>query len=110
MNSWHTKVGVEEGQGGRAGLGSVVWMRVIMIFRYRTGEEIQKGDRILFHREPGRIELVASELGDPEIDWYIQQYGRGVVIIERVAGRTFIPADQIENCEDLEFVSRNDAL
>jgi hypothetical protein len=80
-----------------------------MILKYQTGEEIQKGDRILFHREPGRIELVAAELGDPETDWYMQEYGGGVMILEEVAGRTFISADQIDECEDLEFVARTDA-
>jgi hypothetical protein len=79
-----------------------------MILKYQTGEEIQNGDRILFHREPGRIELVAAKPGDPETDWYTQEYG-GVMIIEEADGRTFIPADKIEECEDLEFVSRTDA-
>jgi hypothetical protein len=83
-------------------------MHLSMILKYQTGEEIQKGDRVLFHRERGRIELVAAELGDPEADWYIHEYGGGVMIIEEGAGRTFIPADQIDECEDLEFVSRTD--
>jgi hypothetical protein len=83
---------------------------VSMILKYQTGEEIHKGDRVLFHREPGRIELVAAEPGDAETDWYVEEYGGGVMIIEAVAGRTFIPADQIDECEDLEFVSRADAL
>jgi hypothetical protein len=104
MNSWHTKVQVRQGQdealGGNSGL---------VTFRYRTGEEIKKDDHVLFHRESGQIELVAVDLGDPETDWYVQQYGDGVMILEEVAGRTFIPADQIEGCEDLEFVSRADA-
>jgi hypothetical protein len=84
-------------------------MQVSMILKYQSGEEIQKGDRMLFHREPGRIELVAAEPGGPETDLYIQEYGGGVMIIEEAAGRTFIPADKIEECEDLEFVSRTDA-
>jgi hypothetical protein len=85
------------------------FQRVSMIFKYQTGEEIQKGDRVLFHREPGRIELVASKLGDPATDWYIQGYGGGVMIIDAIAGSTFVPADQIDECDDLEFVSRADA-
>jgi hypothetical protein len=80
-----------------------------MILKYQSGEEIKKGDRVLFHREPGQIELVALELGDPETDWFMQEYGGGVMILERVSGRTFIPADQIDECKDLEFVSRADA-
>ena len=39
-----------------------------MSLKYQSGEEIKKGDRVLFHREPARIELVASEPGDPETD------------------------------------------
>jgi hypothetical protein len=31
------------------------------------------------------------------------------MIIEEGAGRTFIPADEIDGCEDLQFVSRIDA-
>jgi hypothetical protein len=41
-----------------------------MIFKYQSREEIKKGDRILFHGEPGEIELVASELGSSETDWW----------------------------------------
>jgi hypothetical protein len=85
-------------------------MRASMILKYQTGEEIQKGDRILFHREPGRIELIAAEPGDPETDWYLQEYGGGVVIVQGSAGRTFIPTEQINECEDFEFVSRTNAL
>jgi len=110
MNSWHTKVRVEQGQD--VALGQTLphaLQQVSMIFKYQTGEEIQKGDRVLFHREPGRIELVASRLGDPVTDWYIQEYGGGVMISDAIAGHTFVPTDQIEECKDLEFVSRADA-
>jgi len=31
-------------------------------FRYQTGDEIRKGDRVLFHGEPGGIEFVADPL------------------------------------------------
>jgi hypothetical protein len=61
---------------------------------------------VLFHHEPGQVELVAVQLGDPETDWFMQEFGGGVMILDRVAGRTFIPADQIDEYEDLEFVSR----
>jgi hypothetical protein len=80
-----------------------------LIFRYQSGEEIRKGDRVLFHREPGQIELVVSSLGNPETDWFMQEYGGGVMILEGVSGRTFIPADRIEEWEDLEFVSRGES-
>jgi hypothetical protein len=31
------------------------------------------------------------------------------MIIDAIAGSTFVPADQIDECDDLEFVSRADA-
>jgi hypothetical protein len=79
-----------------------------LIFRYQSGEEIRKGDRVLFHREPGQIEFVVSSLGNPETDWFMQEYGGGIMIQDGIAGSTFIPSDQIDECEDLEFVSRAD--
>ena len=76
-----------------------------MTLRYQSGEEIKKGDFVRFHGEPGKIELVAQEPGDRETDWYIEEYGGGVMVLEKVSGRTFIPTDQLEN-EDLEFIGR----
>jgi len=77
-----------------------------MNLKYQSGEEIRKGDSVRFHGEPGRIELVALEPGDAETDWFIQEYGGGVMVLERVSGRTFIPADQLPDYGDLEFVTR----
>ena len=73
---------------------------------YVTGEEIKKGDRVLLHGEPGEIELVVDPMvPDPETDWYVQQYGRGVMILEpKYFGRAFLPKPQ--TAEDLEFVAR----
>ena len=73
---------------------------------YMSGEEIKKGDKVLFHGEPGEIELVADpEVTDPETDWYVQEYGGGVMIIEpKYFGRAFLPDPR--NAEDLEFVAR----
>jgi hypothetical protein len=81
-----------------------------MTLKYQTGAEIQKGDRISFHGEPGRIEFVAADPGDAETEWYIQEYGGGVMIVDANAGRTFLPADEINGSEDLEFVSRADGI
>jgi hypothetical protein len=33
-----------------------------MPFTYQSGEEIQRGDRVLFHDEPGEIEFVAADV------------------------------------------------
>jgi len=80
-----------------------------MILRYSSGEEIRKGDHILFHREPGYVEFVAVQRGDPKTDWYVEEYGGGIMITDRITGSTFISVDQIADTEDLEFVSRADA-
>ena len=77
-----------------------------MTFRYQSGEEIRKGDRVRFHGNPSEIELVAFDANDPEHAWFVQEEGGGVMISEPASGRTFIPADQIPECEDLEFVAR----
>jgi hypothetical protein len=78
-----------------------------MILKYQSGQEIKKGDRILFHGEPGRIEMVAVELtGDPETDWHMREHGGGIMILEDVFGRTFVPASQLSEYEDLVIVSR----
>jgi hypothetical protein len=75
-------------------------------FRYQSGAEIRKGDRVLFHGEPGEIEFVADPLvNDPETKWYVQEYGGGAMVREpKVFGRAFI--SHTEQAEDLVFVSR----
>jgi hypothetical protein len=79
----------------------------MLILKYQSGIEIKKGDRVLFHGEPGEIELVASSPNDPETDWYFQEYGGGVMVREpKVFGRAFISADQLDTTEDLKFVER----
>ena len=77
-----------------------------MPFSYQTGEEIKKGDHVLYHGEPGEIEFVADPvLSDPETDWYVTEYGGGVMVIEpKFFGRVFLA--QTDDDEDLEFVSR----
>lgn len=77
-----------------------------MTLRYQSGEEIKKGDIVRIHGEPGKIEFVAQEPGNDETDWFIREYGGGVMVLESVSGRTFIRADQLRVCEDLEFISR----
>jgi hypothetical protein len=75
--------------------------------KYRSGEEILKGDRVLFHGNPAEIELVAVDPNDPEHVWYVREFGGGVLVNDpKVSGRTFISRDQLAEYEDLEFVSR----
>ncbi len=82
-----------------------------MVLKYRSGEEIRRGDRIRFHGNPAEIEAVAYDaICDPDdaaTAWYVQEYGGGVMILDAmVSGRTFIRAGQIPEYEDLEFLSR----
>jgi hypothetical protein len=75
--------------------------------KYQSGEQIAKGDRVLFHGEPGEIELVADPLiNDPETEWYVKEHGGGVMVVEpKVFGRAFL--SNTEGAEDLIFVSRS---
>jgi uncharacterized protein (TIGR00661 family) len=72
---------------------------------YRSGETIMKGDRVLFHGEPGEVEFIVDRIvGDPEMDWYMQR-GPGVMVREpKVFGRVFI--SDTERTEDLVFLAR----
>jgi hypothetical protein len=79
------------------------------VLKYRSGEEIKKGDRVLFHGNPAAVQLVSCDPNDPdpEVVWHIKEYDGGVLISDpMVSGHTFIPQDQLEEYEDLEFVSR----
>ena len=80
----------------------------LMLLKYQSGEEINRGDRVLHFGERGEIEFVASDPGDPETDWYAQEYGGGIMILDAVAGRTFVPAAHLDEYDVLEFVSRAD--
>ena len=74
--------------------------------KYRSGEEIRKGDKVLFYGEPGEIEFVAESLvGDPELDWYVREHGAGVMVLEpKFFGRAYVYDP--ESAEELEFVAR----
>jgi hypothetical protein len=78
------------------------------IVKYQSGEEIRRGDRVLFHGEPGEIEFVADKLiGDPAVDWNITENGPGVMILEpKYFGRAYIR--DTEDDEDLVFISRSE--
>ena len=75
--------------------------------KYRSGEQIRTGDRVLFHGHPAEIELVAYDPGDPETTWHLSEYGGGVLVSDpKVSVRAFIPSAQLDEYEDLKFVSR----
>ena len=77
------------------------------LFRYQSGEEVRVGDKITFHGEPGEVEFVVTEkTGDPAMDWYIQEYpGGGIMIKAKNFGSTFMTETDEE--EDLILVSRS---
>jgi hypothetical protein len=89
----------------------------VLILKYRSGEEIKKGDRVLFHGNPAEVELVAFDPNEPEHVWYVQEFGSGVMILDRiVSGRTFIATDQLKRlrgfgiCRVRESNWRNTAI
>jgi hypothetical protein len=66
-------------------------------FFYRSGEEIEVGDRVRLHGEPGEIERVTDLSGE---------YRGGVMVVEpKIFGRLFIQAP-VSQYEDLEFMAR----
>ena len=73
---------------------------------YQTGEEIIKGDRVMFHDEPGEIEFVVDRVtGDPALDWYMDEYGGGVMVLEpKHFRRAFL--HETQDVGDLRFVAR----
>jgi hypothetical protein len=81
-----------------------------MAFKYYNSEvEIRKGDRVLFHGEPGTIDLIVTSSYDEESAWHMREFGGGVRILEpKNFGCVFIQADQLEETEDLEFGARAD--
>ena len=79
-----------------------------MPLKYQSGEEIRAGDSILYAGNPGTIEFVVTERsGDTAVDWYIDEFGGGIMIHEpKLFGSLFLDITQIGDDEDLEFVSR----
>ena len=62
-----------------------------MPFFYQWREQIKRGDHVRLHGEPGEIEF-ADPVNDPN-DWFVKQYGGGVMIVEpKVFGTLFIDA------------------
>ena len=79
----------------------------IPVLRYRSGEEIKRGDRVTFAGKPAQIELVACNIDEPDESWYVSEFGGGVMIAEpMVYGRVFISTDELDETCDLNFVSR----
>ena len=62
-----------------------------------------KGDRVLFHGEPGEIEFIA-DAEDPGSDWFVTEFGGGCMISAQGFGCVFIPSTDDE--DEVQFVSR----
>jgi hypothetical protein len=77
--------------------------------KYRSGEQILKGDHVLFHGNPASVELVAFDRNQPEHAWYVQEFGGGVLISDPLcSGSTFVSKESLPEYEDLEFVARSE--
>jgi hypothetical protein len=80
-----------------------------MPFTYKSGEEIRPADRIRLDGHPGKVEFVVAEpTGDPAMDWYLEEFGGGVMLIDDEMGNIFVDRECLEQ-EDaggLELVSR----
>src|SRR5215831_477916 len=52
--------------------------------RYQSGEEIRKGDCVLFHGKRAQVELVACASGaaDPTIKGYLKEFSAGIMILD----------------------------
>jgi hypothetical protein len=80
-----------------------------MPLKYRSGEEVMKGDRVLFHRDPGEVEFVADPLfHDADTLWFVEQFGKGIKITKLKQFGTVFDDDPEED-DELEFVCRGEA-
>jgi hypothetical protein len=76
-----------------------------MVLKYQSGKEIKNGDQVLFHGNGAEVEFVACDPGGPATDWFVHEFGGGVMISDpKVSGHTFIPVAFLEDGVDLEFV------
>ena len=76
-----------------------------MPLKYVSGEEILKGDHVRLDGSTGVVEFVADpENPTAETEWYIQEYGGGVMILDALIGSVFDGDPQENDC--LEFVRR----
>jgi hypothetical protein len=73
---------------------------------YQTGEEIRRGDRVIYDGNPGVIELVVETSNDN--DWLFETCGPGIMLAEpKLFGRVYLRDPHQD--EDLQFVGRADS-
>jgi len=78
-------------------------------FQYVSGEVVQVGDQISYHDEAGKVEFIAAEVvGDPILDWYLEEFPDGGVMISAAGfGNVFLDAEDLN--EHLTFLGRGGA-
>ena len=70
------------------------------VFLARRARNFSGGPSVI-SREPGKIELVAEPSSTvPEHQWYVQEFGGGVMVLDPKIGRVFIAAKQLPDAED----------
>ena len=74
--------------------------------RYESGQAVEVGDQIAYHDEAARVEFVVAEaVGDPIVDWYLEEFPRGGVMIRADSfGNVFLDAEDM--AEHLVFLAR----
>lgn len=79
-----------------------------MTLKYQSGEEVMKGDRVLFHGDSGEIEFVADPLvHDVATQWYVNEFGGGIMLTKlKEFGSVFVSDPTVD--DELEFVSRGE--
>ena len=76
---------------------------------YHTGEEVQAGDVVTHNGHPGQIEFVANPSSpSPETEWFIEEFGGGVMVKDSKIGSVFISIESMDNPGDLAFVGRKE--
>lgn len=82
-----------------------------MALRYASGEEIRLGDQVDHCGLRGEVELLADpDAPGAKDDWYVQEYGSCVLIVERIEpkqfGRLVVPQPEKDAC--LALVGRKE--
>jgi hypothetical protein len=78
---------------------------MVSVWRYASGDIVQSGDHVRYRGEHGRVEFVAAEQsGDAATDWYIEEYGGGVMMNVESLGAVFLPGGEIDG--GLELIDR----
>ncbi|MGA8670959.1 MAG: hypothetical protein WB679_13840 [Terracidiphilus sp.] len=76
-----------------------------MALKYKSGQDIMRGDRVLYAGDPSVVEFVADPLvPNPSTRWYVEENGQGIMISEPRRHGSVFSSDP--ESDELEFVSR----